>query len=143
MSNIAFIRLAGFATGVFANWAPNLFSYYTVHMRKFYKRYSYLKRPFLNSIWTACTFNLGPQTCCIAPPFFHSNIPISTNECRYSFTQYTAGGIFRWIEHGFQSEEAYFDSLSAEEVGRERAEARERWSRGSGYFSTLEELRAM
>ncbi|KAJ7033886.1 hypothetical protein C8F04DRAFT_1210751 [Mycena alexandri] len=195
MSNIAFIRLAGFATGmscVFANWAPNLFSYYTVHMRKFYKRYSYLKRPFLNSIWTACTFNLGPQTCCIGhrdfgnlafgwcavtalgnydytkgghlilwdckiilefPPgctillpsaaIFHSNIPISTNECRYSFTQYTAGGIFQWIEHGFQSEEAYFDSLSAEEVGRERAEARERWSRGVGYFSTLEELRAM
>ncbi|KAJ7019596.1 hypothetical protein C8F04DRAFT_1214299 [Mycena alexandri] len=167
MSNIAFIRLAGFATGVFANWAPNLFSYYTVHMRKFYKRYSHLKRPFLNSIWTACTFNLGPQTCCIGhrdfgnlafgwcavtalgwdckiilkfPPgctillpsaaIFHSNIPIRTNECRYSFTQYTAGGIFRWIEH-------------AEEVGRGRAEARERWSRGVGYFSTLEELRAM
>ncbi|KAJ7016693.1 hypothetical protein C8F04DRAFT_1215409 [Mycena alexandri] len=172
MSNIAFIRLAGFATGVFANWAPNLFSYYTVHMRKFYKRYSHLKRPFLNSIWTACTFNLAlkpvalvtrdfgnlafgwcavtalgnydytpriilefPPGCTILLPsaaIFHSNIPISANECRYSFTQYTAGGIFRWIEHGFQSEEAYFDSLSPEEMAR-----------GVGYFSTLEELRAM
>ncbi|KAJ7758599.1 hypothetical protein B0H16DRAFT_1720688 [Mycena metata] len=192
LSNVAFIRLAGFAIGVFANWAPNLFDYYIVHMRKFYRRYTHLHRPFLNSIWTACTFNLGPQTCCLGhrdfgnlafgwcavtalgdydytkgghlilwdckiilefPPgctillpsaaIFHSNIPIGPNERRYSFTQYTSGGIFRWIEHGFQCEEDYFASLSEEEVSRERAEARGRWSKGVEYFSTLEELRSM
>ncbi|KAJ7023089.1 hypothetical protein C8F04DRAFT_1271727 [Mycena alexandri] len=65
MSNIAFIRLAGFATGLFANWAPNLYSYYLVRIRRFYKRYTHLRRPFLNSIWSACTFNLGPRTCCL------------------------------------------------------------------------------
>ncbi|KAJ7175602.1 hypothetical protein C8R46DRAFT_1214071 [Mycena filopes] len=63
MSNIAFIRLAGFATGLFANWAPNLFEYYRSRMVSFYKRYQHLRRPFANSIWSACTFNLGPRTC--------------------------------------------------------------------------------
>ncbi|KAJ7027674.1 hypothetical protein C8F04DRAFT_1266784 [Mycena alexandri] len=192
MSNIAFIRLAGFATGVFANWAPNLFTYYATHMRHFYKKYRHLKRPFLNSIWCACTFNLGPQTCSLGhrdfanlafgwcaitalgnfdytkgghlilwdckiilefPPgctillpsaaIFHSNIPIGPNERRYSFTQYSAGGVFRWIEHGFQSEEAYLASLSSEERARDRTETRERWSKGVGLFSTLEELVSM
>ncbi|KAJ7027568.1 hypothetical protein C8F04DRAFT_1189375 [Mycena alexandri] len=47
------VLLAGFATGVFANWAPNLFTYYATHMRHFYKKYRHLKRPFLNR----------PQTC--------------------------------------------------------------------------------
>ncbi|KAJ7911694.1 hypothetical protein B0H13DRAFT_2328075 [Mycena leptocephala] len=38
ISNIAFIRLAGFATGLFANWAPNLFDFYVDYMWLFYKR---------------------------------------------------------------------------------------------------------
>ncbi|KAJ7691654.1 hypothetical protein B0H16DRAFT_1500426 [Mycena metata] len=99
------------------------------------------------------TGRVGTSSCGIAssfwnshravPSFFHSNIPIGPNEHRYSFTQYTAGGLFRWIEHGFQSEEAYFESLSPEERARERAEAKARWSVGVGLFSTLDELRAM
>ncbi|KAJ2968067.1 hypothetical protein NUW54_g13326 [Trametes sanguinea] len=32
----------------------------------------------------------------------HSNTNISADELRYSFTQYSAGGLFRWIEHGFK-----------------------------------------
>ncbi|KAJ7220951.1 hypothetical protein C8J57DRAFT_1536784 [Mycena rebaudengoi] len=143
MSNLAFIRIAGFATGVFANWAPDIFDYYVVHMRLFYQRYKHLSRPFLNGIFRACTFNLGPYTCALGhrdfanlafgwcaitalgyfdytkaghlilwdcklilefPPgvtilipsaaIFHSNIPIADGELRFSFTQYTAGGIF-------------------------------------------------
>ncbi|KAJ7029129.1 hypothetical protein C8F04DRAFT_1265177 [Mycena alexandri] len=189
MSNVAFVRLAGFATGLFANWSPRLFDYYASRMRSFYKRYKHLRRPFVNSIWSACTFNLGPQTCCLGhrdfanlafgwcaitalgnydytkgghlilwdcklilefPPgttiiipsaaIFHSNIPIGIGEHRYSFTQYTAGGLFRWIEHGFQSEEAYFASLSPEELVKERAAARARWENGASLFCTLDEL---
>ncbi|KAJ7173821.1 hypothetical protein C8R46DRAFT_1032047 [Mycena filopes] len=190
LSNIAFIRMAGFATGVFANWAPNLFQYYTSRMQTFYKRYTHLQRPFLNSIWCTCTFNLGPRTCSIGhrdfanlafgwcaitalgdydftkgghlilwdcklilefPPgttilmpsaaIFHSNIGIGPNERRYSFTQYTAGGIFRWIEHGFRSEEEYMGSLLKEEQEREQMEAKGRWSMGAGLYSTLAELK--
>ncbi|KAJ7018317.1 hypothetical protein C8F04DRAFT_1199101 [Mycena alexandri] len=189
VSNVAFIRLAGFATGLFFNWSPRLFDYYVSHMRRLYKRYTHLRRPFLNSIWSACTFNLGPRTCCLGhrdfgnlafgwcavtalghydytkgghlilwdckliiefPPgttilipsaaIFHSNIPIGVGERRYSFTQYTAGGLFRWIEHGFQSEEAFFSSLSAEERVKEQAEARARWESGASLFCTVAEL---
>ncbi|KAJ7432671.1 hypothetical protein B0H11DRAFT_1940164 [Mycena galericulata] len=190
-SNLAFMRLAGFATGLFANWAPRLFDYYVIYMRRFYGRNSHLKRPFLNGIWSAVTFNLGPRTCSIGhrdfanlafgwcaitalgdfdytkgghlilwdcklilefPPgstilipsaaIFHSNIPIATGERRYSFTQYTAGGLFRWVEHGFQSEEAYFASLTPEEQRSEREAGRERWSNGGDLFSTLAELQS-
>ncbi|KAJ7893240.1 hypothetical protein B0H13DRAFT_2234722 [Mycena leptocephala] len=163
------LRLLSIRLGVFANWAPNLFEYYVIHMRQFYRRYAHLKQPFLNGIWSACTFNLGPQTCALGhrdfanlafgwcaitalgdfdytkvPPghnnsdpkraLFHSNIPIANGERRYSFTQYTAGGIFRWIEHGFQSEESYLE--------REREEAKTRWQMGAGLFSTLDELKS-
>ncbi|KAF8145822.1 hypothetical protein K438DRAFT_1474322, partial [Mycena galopus ATCC 62051] len=31
----------------------------------------------------------------------HSNVPIRPHEIRSSFTQYTAGGLFRWIRNGF------------------------------------------
>ncbi|KAJ7810666.1 hypothetical protein B0H13DRAFT_2384493 [Mycena leptocephala] len=177
LSNVAFIRIAGFATGVFANWAPNLFEYYVIHMRRFYTRYAHLKQPFLNGIWSACTFNLDPQTCALGhrdfanlafgwctitalgnfdhtkvPPgttvlipstaLFHSNIPIATGERQYSFMQYTAGGIFRRIEHGFQLEEKYLESLSPAERAREREEAKTRWQMGAGLFSPLDELKS-
>ena len=41
----------------------------------------------------------------------HGNTPIQTGETRYSFAQYTAGGLFRWVEHDFQLEEDYLASL--------------------------------
>ncbi|KAJ7284752.1 hypothetical protein C8J57DRAFT_1052445 [Mycena rebaudengoi] len=170
-SNLAFICLAGFATSVFANWAPHIYIYYVTHMRLFYSQNPHLQRPFLNGIFSACTFNLGPQTCARGhrdfanlafgwcaitalgkfdyqkgrhlilwdcklvlefPPgttilipsaaIFHSNIPISEHEKRYSFTQYTASSLFHWVMHGFQSEEAYLASLTPEELQKEKAE---------------------
>lgn len=42
----------------------------------------------------------------------HANVPIQLGEKRYSFTQYTAGGIFRWVDNAFQKKDKYFDSLS-------------------------------
>ncbi|KAJ6567614.1 hypothetical protein DFH09DRAFT_1314133 [Mycena vulgaris] len=63
VSNLAFIRFAGFATGVFAAWAPNLFNFYVDYMRLFYLHYPRLCCPFLNGIWSAMTFNLGPRMC--------------------------------------------------------------------------------
>lgn len=35
--------------------------------------------------------------------FMHSNIPIRANETRRSFTQYSAGGLFRYVDHGFRT----------------------------------------
>ncbi|KAF8197638.1 hypothetical protein K438DRAFT_1967188 [Mycena galopus ATCC 62051] len=38
----------------------------------------------------------------------HSNTSIQTHETRFSFTQYTSAGIFRFVENGFQSDEAVY-----------------------------------
>ncbi|KAJ7840272.1 hypothetical protein B0H14DRAFT_3458182 [Mycena olivaceomarginata] len=187
----AFIRLAGFATGVFANWAPRLFDFYVIYMTLLYARYTHLRRPFKNGIFSACTFNLGPRTCALGhrdfanlafglcaitalgdfdyktgghlvlwdcklvikfPPgctilipsaaIYHSNIPIGRKEHRYSFTQYTAEGLFRWVEHDFKTEEEYFASLSAEQAEEEKELGLARAEAGAGLYSTIDELRA-
>ncbi|KAJ7687760.1 hypothetical protein B0H17DRAFT_939140 [Mycena rosella] len=157
-----------------------------------YHHHPNLHRPFLNGIWCAITFNLGPMTCAFGhcdffnlafgwcaitalgnfnykkgrhlilwdckliiefPPgttilipsaaIFHSNIPIADGECRYSFTQYSARGIFRWIEHGFQSEEAYLVTLTKKEQEEEIALGKQRATEGVGLLSMLAELEAM
>ncbi|KAJ7271638.1 hypothetical protein C8J57DRAFT_1435291 [Mycena rebaudengoi] len=75
---------------------------------------------------------------------FHSNLTLaSPGETRFSFTQYTAGGIFRWVERGFQSEEAYLSSLSKEEQVAEREAGLEHGRTGAQLFSTLDELKSM
>ncbi|KAJ7816299.1 hypothetical protein B0H14DRAFT_3475463 [Mycena olivaceomarginata] len=187
----AFIRLAGFATGVFANWAPRLFDFYVIYMTLLYAHYTHLHCPFKNGIFSACTFNLGPRTCALGhrdfvnlafglctitalgdfdyktgghlvlwdcklviefPPgctilipsaaIYHSNIPIGCKEHRYSFTQYTTGGLFCWVEQDFKTEEEYFASLSAEQVEEEKELGLARAEAGAGLYSTIDELRA-
>ena len=48
---------------LFATWAPDLYSYYVQHIRLLYAKYPHLRRNFLNSIFTCCTFNFGPHAC--------------------------------------------------------------------------------
>ncbi|KAF6755712.1 hypothetical protein DFP72DRAFT_1067515 [Ephemerocybe angulata] len=38
----------------------------------------------------------------------HSNIAVSQSEDRFSFTQYAAGDLFRWVENGFQTHAGLF-----------------------------------
>lgn len=71
----------------------------------------------------------------------HSNVAIQEGESRYSFTQYAAGGLFRWVDHGFQSERTYRAGWS-EACKEDEAElGRHRWEEGMGLFMTLDELR--
>ncbi|KAK7016266.1 hypothetical protein R3P38DRAFT_3203090 [Favolaschia claudopus] len=53
-----------------------------------------------------CKLEFPPGSTILIPSaaLFHSNTIISAGERRYSFTQYTAGGLFRWVERGFKSE---------------------------------------
>ncbi len=71
----------------------------------------------------------------------HSNTNIGRQERRYSFTQYTAGGLFRWVDYGFRTSEEYWKSLSAKEQLAAKQMQEERWRMGLGMFSTLEDLR--
>jgi hypothetical protein len=74
----------------------------------------------------------------------HSNLPIQPHETRYSITQYAAGGLFRWVEHGFQKEGSYAMgwSRSAAERAAEEAHRLARKDFGLSLFSTMDELRA-
>ena len=73
----------------------------------------------------------------------HSNVAIQKNEERYSFTQYTAGGLFRWVDHGFQKEDEYHSKLSEKEAVEEEEAMRSRWEMGLSLFSTLDELKSL
>lgn len=56
-----------------------------------------------------------PPGCTILLPsatIAHSNTPVRAHETRYSFAQYTAGALFRWVENGFQSANDYYKSLN-------------------------------
>ncbi|KAJ7217556.1 hypothetical protein C8J57DRAFT_1254978 [Mycena rebaudengoi] len=77
---------------VFANWAPDIFDYYVVHMHLFYQRYKHLSRPFLNGIFCACTFNLGPYTCALG----HRNFA----NLAFGWCAITALGYFDYMKGG-------------------------------------------
>ncbi|PPR04400.1 hypothetical protein CVT24_013209 [Panaeolus cyanescens] len=72
----------------------------------------------------------------------HSNTPVQKDEDRCSFAQYTSGGIFRWVDHGFKSDEEYFKPLSKDPVKmqQERDAQASRWQRGFEMHSTIDEL---
>ncbi|KAK7434984.1 hypothetical protein VKT23_019889 [Stygiomarasmius scandens] len=74
----------------------------------------------------------------------HSNTRIRSHETRFSFTQFSAGGLFRWVDHGYQTEEKYLLSLKTRKQ-KDKAE-KERlacWQMGIGLLSTLDELQTV
>ena len=71
----------------------------------------------------------------------HCNTPVGESETRYSVTQYSAGGIFRWLEYGRRTEKelratdpSLFKKIWAERKGR--------WARMASMFVTLEDVRS-
>lgn len=67
----------------------------------------------------------------------HGNTRVQPGEEQFSFAMYLAGGLFRWVEHGFQLESKYQEIAKkvkdvASNVGA--------WVSGVAMFSTLEEL---
>lgn len=72
----------------------------------------------------------------------HSNtlIDVSAGEKRFSFTQYTAGGIFRWVDQGFQKKELFKQKLEGD-LAKEFKKLSIQLDMGLKLFSTLEELR--
>ena len=69
----------------------------------------------------------------------HSNVPLAgKDETRYALIQYSAGGLFRWVECGHQTLKDFKAS------GLKLAQtAKERWERGVGLFSKWSELLAL
>lgn len=70
----------------------------------------------------------------------HSNVPVRSHEHRSSFTQYTAGGLFRWVRNGFKTDEAYELSTPRKEKAAREAEDAQRWETGMKMFSVIDDL---
>jgi hypothetical protein len=69
----------------------------------------------------------------------HSNIPVGANEARGSFTQFTPGGLIRYVDNGFRTE-GELQEDDPEEYLRLSALKETRWSMGIGLLSTVDEL---
>lgn len=68
----------------------------------------------------------------------HSNAALgSEQERRYALVQYSAGGLFRWAECGYQTQKVFF---AAGHKFLESGQAR--WERGVAMFSKWEDLKA-
>ncbi|KAJ7707100.1 hypothetical protein B0H14DRAFT_2547683 [Mycena olivaceomarginata] len=46
----------------------------------------------------------------------HGNTPIQPGESRYSITQFTAGGLFRWVAYGFQTAKSLLAQTGGKEI---------------------------
>ncbi|KAJ7042743.1 hypothetical protein C8F04DRAFT_1175856 [Mycena alexandri] len=66
----------------------------------------------------------------------HSNVGIGEGEQRYSFTQYTAAGLFCWVDHNFRTEAAVDEETRDDlEAQAQRARDRQsRWATGSNSY---------
>ncbi|CAK5284023.1 unnamed protein product [Mycena citricolor] len=68
----------------------------------------------------------------------HSNAPVQPAEKRLSFTQYTAGGLFRWVQNGFQGDGKVSMSTHAKATRQHQAE--ERWRIGLSMLPVYNKL---
>lgn len=67
----------------------------------------------------------------------HSNTAVGPEERRYSFTQYSAGGLFRWVDCGYQSRKDFEKAGGVFEMT-----GMERWLHGVSMWSTWDEFQA-
>ncbi|KAG2063111.1 hypothetical protein BDR04DRAFT_1039141, partial [Suillus decipiens] len=69
----------------------------------------------------------------------HGNAAIQPGETRFSFTQYFAGGLIRWVRYGFRglAELRVLDPHLKQRLDKEDGE---RWRWGLSFFSKLTEL---
>lgn len=71
----------------------------------------------------------------------HSNIAVQQDEERASFTQYCAGGIFRWVDNGCRTK-AEFQRSDFSLYSRSMEDRAQGWQNGLRLFSTLEEMKS-
>ena len=67
----------------------------------------------------------------------HCNTAIGAEECRYSFTQYTAGSLFRWVQHGCKLDSDFYAGLTEEEIEEDAKLNKERWTTGLSMLPQL------
>jgi hypothetical protein len=69
----------------------------------------------------------------------HSNVPVVPGDQRASFTQFSAGGIFRFVDNRCRTVEELLEE-DPEEYQRVMGLKASRWENGLNLFSTMDEL---
>ncbi|THU89154.1 hypothetical protein K435DRAFT_678500, partial [Dendrothele bispora CBS 962.96] len=69
----------------------------------------------------------------------HSNTCIGPGETRYSFTQYMAGALFRYVDDGFQIRSDMEDYIQKEAQSKQK----DRIKSDLNIYSTLDQLQAL
>jgi hypothetical protein len=69
----------------------------------------------------------------------HSNIPVQPGDTRASFTQFTPGGLFRYVDNSYRTEGELADADPAE-YARLMEKKQLRWEKGLHMYSTVDEL---
>ncbi|PPQ96514.1 hypothetical protein CVT26_010430, partial [Gymnopilus dilepis] len=83
-----------------------------------------------------------PAGCVILIPsatLIHANIPIQDHEFRASFTQFAAGGLFRFIDSGFMTEKA-LKKKDKKAYAHACIQKKTRWAMGLGMLSKISDL---
>ncbi|KAJ7196694.1 hypothetical protein GGX14DRAFT_375892, partial [Mycena pura] len=71
---------------------------------------------------------------------WHSNVKIQAGETRQSFTQYSAGGLFRWEANGFMTDDD-FEAIATPEQKKDRAyAAKTRWTDAMAKYSHISDF---
>lgn len=94
-------------------------------------------------LWEAhLVIEFPPGTTILLPSAIitHSNTAIGTEERRFSFAQYTAGGLFRWVDNHFQRAADYKAKLKGKARTNFLAAEKGRWKFGLSLFLRLDEV---
>ncbi|PPR04903.1 hypothetical protein CVT26_012726, partial [Gymnopilus dilepis] len=71
----------------------------------------------------------------------HSNTRIFRGEKRYSFTQYSSGGLFRWVHNDFMTAEKYRSAMPEDELPSALDELARQLEFGLSLYSTVDEIK--
>jgi hypothetical protein len=84
-----------------------------------------------------------PGTTVLIPSAFvtHANIPVAEDEIQYSFTQYSAASLYRYVENGFVSNKTLFAQWKAEDRHNGREKEWLQWQRENNWRTGMERFK--
>ncbi|KAH9846214.1 hypothetical protein C2E23DRAFT_871810 [Lenzites betulinus] len=145
-------RIANFASAAMQAYAPRLYAHYSRTLDALVASSPSMKPNFQNNVFGAAYFNLGPRVVTLRHKDFQNlawgwcsvtamgdfNPSLGPycppGETRFSLTQFSAGGLFRWVECDFRSQYQY------EQAGGVLPSGQDRWNQGISMYSTWAEL---
>ncbi|KAJ2921681.1 hypothetical protein H1R20_g15413, partial [Candolleomyces eurysporus] len=116
------------------NWAPGICAVTSGGSYDFKKGgHMVLKEAKLVIEFPPCTTILLPSA-----TVMHGNSPIQSGELRISMTQYTAGGVVRWVDYGFRSSKEYQANRSSSRSSS--MDGGNRWAESLDLYSKYSEF---